>query len=186
MSPHRFDASNKAFLTDETRRKLQPPGEIIMRANTTPDEVIADLGCGTGFMTVPLARRCRTVIALDSQREMLDTLIASLAPELRPRVHPVLANLPTLPFAPATIDRFVLVNVFHELEDKDRLALEIETSLAPGGRLTLVDFPKRVTSFGPPLKERMAPEEVLSHFQSLVVIGLWETDEYYQIELGRL
>lgn len=156
------------------------------RTNMTPDEVIADLGCGTGFMTEPLAVRCGTVIALDSQREMLDILIASLTTDLRPRVHPVLAELPNLPFAPATIDRFVLVNVFHGLEDKDQLAMEIETSLAPGGRLTLVDFPKRMTSFGPPLEKRIAPEEAMSHFQSLGVIGRWETDEYYQLELERL
>jgi trans-aconitate methyltransferase len=37
-----------------------------------PDEVVLDLGCGTGQLTLPLARRVRAVIGMDPEPDMLD------------------------------------------------------------------------------------------------------------------
>lgn len=37
-----------------------------------PDDVVVDLGCGTGQLTLPLARRVRAVIGMDPEADMLE------------------------------------------------------------------------------------------------------------------
>ncbi len=172
-------------LKDEARRQAQPAEGIVERMSPAPTEVAADLGCGPGYVTVPLARRVAKVYGLDAQQEMLDALMAELPPELKGKVEPVLAELPELPFGDASLDRAILVNVAHEVGDRARLAAELKRCLKKGGRLTIVDFPKRETSFGPPLYERLSEEEMLAAFPGFTKVREWRFPEFYQLELAR-
>ncbi len=186
MKPHRFEAQNKHMLKDEERRKRQPAEEILQRAAPTLDEVCADLGCGTGYLSMPFALRVRALIAVDSQREMLETLLSSVSDFTRLKIFPVQAELPELPFSGACLDRALLVNTFHEVEDKERLALEVERTLRGGGKLSLVDFQKKATGFGPPVEERVSESDIPGFFPSMKVERKWSFDSFYQFELVRL
>ena len=185
MTGHRFPAGEKKRLNDDTRRRIQPAEGIIERMAPSPNEVVADLGCGNGYISIPLARRVDSVLALDAQQEMLDALMANVPPDLRGKVVPVLGDLPRLPFEDRSIDRAVLVNVAHEVEGKDLLASELKRCLRPDGRLSIVDFPKKETSFGPPLHERMSEEEMLAAFPGFKKVRSWSFPEFYQLELSR-
>jgi len=68
---HRFDPRNKKKLVDEERQRVQPAEGIVQRANPSRDEVCADVGCGIGYVAIPLSRIVRQVIAIDSRKEML-------------------------------------------------------------------------------------------------------------------
>lgn len=184
MTGHRFPAGEQRRLNDEHRRQVQPAEGIVERMAPSPTEVVADLGCGTGYVTIPLARRVSKVLGLDAQQEMLDALMANVPEELRENVVPVLGELPRLPFEDRSIDRAVLVNVAHEVEDKPLLAMELRRCFREGGRLSIVDFPKRETSFGPPLHERMSEEEMLAAFPGFRKIKGWSFPEFYQLELA--
>jgi len=181
---HRFPEDAKARLRDERRRQVQPAEELVARMAPRAEERVADLGSGTGYVTVPLARRVRMVVAVDAQRGMLETL-RELAPGAD-NIVPVVAAVPPIPLADASMDRVVLVNVLHEVEPKDVLAKEVRRVLRPGGRLSIVDFPRRETSFGPPVEERIEPDEAAALFPSFTTKGRWELSEYYQLELEKL
>jgi len=184
--PHRFEAGMKSALIDETRRRVHPAEEILDRAKVTRDEVCLDIGAGVGYLTVPLALRCKAAVALDSQDEMLRTLTGSLSEYTSSIVHPVIGEAGRLPFASRIFDHVFLVNVFHEVEDREMLAEEVERVLSVGGRLTLVDFHKRTTSFGPPISERLTAVEAQSYFSSLKLQRKFCLDEFYQLELTRM
>ena len=155
------------------------------RASPDPAEVCADLGAGTGYITNPLSREVRAVIALDSQREMLDSLQDSIGPGDTGNIWPVIGELPELPFADGSLDRVFVVNVLHEFEDRERLVQEIRRVLKEGGRVSLVDFQKRKTSFGPPVDERIDIEDVESIFSGFTSLESWSFDEFYQFEFMR-
>jgi ubiquinone/menaquinone biosynthesis C-methylase UbiE len=186
MTPHRFDAGNKEQLKNERRRMLQPAEGILERAAPTLDEVCADVGCGTGYLSIPFSLKCRVVLAVDAQREMLDELMRSAGEFERSKLVPVQAEASRLPFTGGSLDRVIMVNMLHEVEDREAFATEVERVLRPGGRCTLVDFQKRETSFGPPVHERIQVEEVPAYFPSMRVARLWSFDEFYQYELLRL
>lgn len=186
MMPHRFEAHNKDMLRDEERKQRQPAEEILKRAAPTLNEVCADLGCGNGYLSIPLALRCRALIAVDSQREMLDALLSGASELARMKIFPVQSELPDLPFSGACLDRVLLVNVFHEVEDREKLASEVERTLRGGGKLSLVDFQKKATGFGPPVEERIKDSDIPGFFPSMTVERKWSFDSFYQYEMVRL
>jgi len=185
MSPHRFEVENKEHLKDEERHQRQPAQEILQRASPTLDEVCADLGCGNGYLTIPLALRSRVVLAVDAQKGMLQDLWQSAGEFERLKIVPVVAELPALPFAGACLDHVFLINVLHELEDRHALAEEVERVLRPGGKLTLVDFQRKKMDFGPPLEERIKEKEAPKFFSSMAVAQKWSFPTFYQYEMIR-
>ncbi len=98
-------------------------------------------------------------------------------------IWPVIGELPELPFADGSVDRIFVVNVLHEFEDRDRLVLEIGRVLKEGGRVSLVDFQKRKTSFGPPMDERIDIDDVEAIFSGFTSLESWSFEEFYQFEL---
>jgi ubiquinone/menaquinone biosynthesis C-methylase UbiE len=183
--PHQFEAGNKEMLKGSLRQEVQPAEGILERASPNPEEMCADLGAGTGYISVPLSQLVKAVIALDSQREMLDALMESTEPQRSGNIWPVIGQLPELPFADRSMDRIFVVNVLHEFEDRERLVEEIQRSLKEGGRVSLVDFQKRQTSFGPPVGERIDIDEIESIFSGFTALESWSFEEFYQFELLR-
>lgn len=183
MTGHRFPAGERKRLNGEERRRIQPAEEIVARMAPAPGEVVADLGCGPGYVAIPLAGRVTKVFGVDAQQAMLDALVENLPPELSAKVVPVLGELPRIPLEDHSLDRAVAVNVIHEIEDVATFEAEVRRCLRDGGRLSIVDFPKRETSFGPPLSERLSEEEMVARFPYFRKVKAWSYPEFYQLEL---
>lgn len=180
---HRFPGREKARLRDERRRAVQPVEELIARMSPRASEICVDLGSGPGYVAIPLSRLTSKVIALDVQREMLEALMDAAGEQ--GNIDPVVADVDHIPLADASVDRIVLINVLHELEDAGSNIDDMARMLRPGGRISLVDFPRRPTSMGPPLEERIDIDEAVDLFSRFRVIGQWELSEYYQLEMER-
>jgi ubiquinone/menaquinone biosynthesis C-methylase UbiE len=185
MTPHRFDARNKDKLVDGERQRIQPAEDIVRRANPSGNEIWADIGCGIGYITLPLSRSVRFVVAVDSQREMLTTLISRANAKECRKILPVVSELPLLPIQSGILDQVAVVNVLHEIEDKKMLVSEIIRTLKVGGRATLVDFQKAPTSFGPPVQERIEESKIPVLFRVMRVVAHWSFPEFYQFEFER-
>lgn len=181
--PHRFEAGSKELLMDEERRKRQSPESVLGRTDASGGQVWADLGCGVGYFSIPLARTGPKVVAIDAQREMLDELL-SLVGDVG-NICPVLADFPPLPLTDSSLDRVLMVNVLHEVENRELIAWEIFRVLRPGGRLFLVDFQKKDTPHGPPVSERLTPEQVESVFSRMRLDSRLDKEDYYQLNFIR-
>ncbi len=185
MTPHRFDARDHSRLSNEHRRSVQPSEGIIDRMSPSEGDICADLGCGIGYVTIPLSMRVRTMIALDVQREMLNVLQGRLEELSSSNVHVVQGDMSSIPLKDKCLDRVILVNVVHEVEDKVEFSREMSRILRRKGVASVVDFHKKETSFGPPLEERLDEKEMISLFSSFQVLKKWSFDEFYQIELQK-
>lgn len=181
--PTQFPASESHRLVNEDRQRRQPVDVIIKRIGPQMGEVIADLGAGVGYLSIPLADEGATVIALDLQQEMLDGLRER--DNGLGRIRLVRATLPEIPLPDASLDRAVMVNVFHEVEDKRRLVSEISRVLRSKGRITLVDWQARETERGPPLHEGVPMEKAPSYFPGFVLEKSYDDPNYYHLELRR-
>ena len=182
---HQFEAGNKEMLKGQHRHEVQPAEDIVERASPHQGEICADLGAGTGYISIPLSLEVKAVIALDSQREMLDSLKASIGPAHAGQIWPLIGELPELPFADRSLDRVFIVNVLHEFEDRAYLVNEIKRVLKEGGKVSLVDFQKKQTSFGPPIDERIDINDIEAIFSGFTAMESWSFEEFYQFELMR-
>ena len=106
---------------------------------------VADVGAGSGYFTVRLAARVGSngrVYANDLQPEMLKMLGARLA---RANVKNVtlLQGTTTDPALPAaSIDLVLMVDVYHELSEPQKMLAAIRAALKPRGRLVLLEYRK--------------------------------------------
>jgi ubiquinone/menaquinone biosynthesis C-methylase UbiE len=106
---------------------------------------VADIGAGSGYMTVRLAARVGptgTVFANDLQPEMLDMLRRRLARERITNVTVVRgeADDPKLPIG--SIDLELMVDVYHELHQPQVMLRNLRKALKPDGRLVLLEYRK--------------------------------------------
>jgi ubiquinone/menaquinone biosynthesis C-methylase UbiE len=182
MNPHRFESHNKDALIDDERASEQPAEEIISRANIHPGGVVADLGCGNGYFAIPLTERAHRVLALDVSQEMLHDLLNRANDTQREKLRPIQCELPDLPLRPSSVDHILMVNVLHEIEDKEEMAKEILGALRKGGRVSVVDFQKRPTKRGPPLEIRIDESDIPKLFSDLILKERYNSPSYYQFE----
>jgi ubiquinone/menaquinone biosynthesis C-methylase UbiE len=152
---HKFDPRKRALLDDPKRLFFQNPDAILSEAGVKSGEVVADVGCGTGFFTLPLARYVGEngkVFALDTSPTMIE--------ELRKRtrnlkqVKPIHSQENKFPLRNESVDFVLLVNMAHELEDWKLFIKEVKRVLTPRGRVCVVDFKKKKMEMGPPLRVR--------------------------------
>ncbi|UCD26131.1 MAG: methyltransferase domain-containing protein, partial [Candidatus Bathyarchaeota archaeon] len=89
---HLFDPKRIAVLETEDRKIWQNPEEILKTIEIGPKFVVADLGCGSGFFTVPLSRKVAKIYAVDIQKEMLESLEQKIRNLKIENIKPLLAR----------------------------------------------------------------------------------------------
>jgi ubiquinone/menaquinone biosynthesis C-methylase UbiE len=106
---------------------------------------VADIGAGVGFFTWRLAARIGPqgkVYAVDIQQGMLDQLRRNMAERHLANYEAVLGaeDDPRLPAG--RIDLALLVDVYHEFSQPQKMLRKIRVSLAPAGRMVLLEYRK--------------------------------------------
>jgi ubiquinone/menaquinone biosynthesis C-methylase UbiE len=183
QAPSQFPAAERHRLVDEERMRRQPVDVIIDRMSLAPNEAVADLGAGVGYLAIPLADVGARVIAIDIQQEMLDGLRERDGGS--DRITLLRAELPAIPLPDASLDRVIMLNVFHEVEDRAKLSQEIFRVLKARGHLTIVDWQARQMEQGPPLHERIPMDEVPSFFPGFVLERRYDDEKHYHLELRK-
>ena len=131
---------------------------------------LVDLGCGTGFYTIPASRIVKDgiVYALDVQKEMLVTLRRKIRKLRIKNIHVIRSELHKLRLKDGSIDLALLMNTLHEVYGKQAILGEVAKVLKPDGNLSVVDWQKSRggESFGPPFEERISlhqAQRILEH-----------------------
>lgn len=103
--------------------------------------VVADLGCGTGFLSALLARRGARVLAVDHSERMLEAAErAKLEGALEGSVEFRRGELDALPLADGEVDAAFANLVWHHLPDFAAAAREVFRVLKPGGAFVVSDL----------------------------------------------
>ena len=114
-----------------------------------PDEAVLEVGPGTGYYTLDVARSCETLHIFDVQQEMLDHTLRRAVEAGVSNVVPRQGDARSLPYADGSLDAAYLVAVLGEIPDQDAALRELARVLRPGGRLVVGELfgdPHMVTS----------------------------------------
>jgi ubiquinone/menaquinone biosynthesis C-methylase UbiE len=151
-------------LLDAPDRDLWQRPDQIMDAMAIADaSVVADIGAGSGWFTIRLARRVGPrglVYAQDVQKEMINAISRRVSREGFNNVTPVL-GLKDDPRLPAPVDAVLMVDAYHEIEDRVSMLSSLAKSLKPQGRIGIVDFRLDGEGPGPEADERVSPDVVV-------------------------
>jgi len=164
---HSFGDAHKwaQVFDDPARDAWQKPHEVIDALALKPGAVIADIGSGTGYFSVRLARMVPDshVYGVDTEPDMVRYLAERAKREKLPNVL-ALAAAPGDPHLPRKADLILFVDVFHHIEDRERYFTKLRNSLAAGGRVAIIDF-RLDSPDGPPQAARIAPAQVTAELK---------------------
>jgi ubiquinone/menaquinone biosynthesis C-methylase UbiE len=107
--------------------------------------IVADVGAGSGYMTVRMARKVGPtgkVYANDIQPQMLTLLRERLAKEKITNVEMVLGGVDDPKLPDGALDLILMVDVYHEFQQPQAMLRHMHAALKPGGRLVLLEYRK--------------------------------------------
>jgi arsenite methyltransferase len=167
---HRLHEDSKAYiaaLEDSRRDEYQKPQEVMQALAVKEGEVIADIGAGSGYFTVRLAHhvgKTGRVYAIDISPDMIRHLHGRVRELKLLNVSPILA-LPDDPLLPEPVDRFLIVDVWHHIEDQAGYLARMKALLKPGGQVVMIDYQKRDLPVGPPPAMKIAREDLIRQME---------------------
>jgi len=133
------------WLVRPERVEEEAPDRALDAIGIKRGEVIADIGAGVGYFTWRMAQRVGPdgrIYASDIQPRMLEELKKNVAARGLTNVTPVLGTEDDPKLPAAALDMALLVDVYHEFSQPQKMLAKIRASLKPGGRLILLEYRK--------------------------------------------
>jgi cyclopropane fatty-acyl-phospholipid synthase-like methyltransferase len=159
---HSFgDAETWAKVFDDPQRDaLQKPDEVLDALRLQNTSKVADIGAGTGYFSVRIAKRVPDgkVFAVDIEPDMLRYLGERAHREHLNVLVPVRAAADT-PNIPEPVNIVLVVDTYHHIDNRIPYFAKLRDSLAPNGRVAIIDF-KLDAPEGPPPESRLPPEKI--------------------------
>lgn len=152
---------------EQSRNVWQLPAQIIDLLRIAPGAKVADVGAGNGYLLPWLSRAVGSegrVYALEIQPELLTELRQRVQREGLANVV-VLAASATESTLPDLVDRVVMLHSYRELTDPVTLLASLKLSLAPAGRMAVIEFLPPPDPTGqpiplPPADRRLDPQTI--------------------------
>jgi SAM-dependent methyltransferase len=168
---HAFDdpATYSQSWDDPGRDAWQRPAELVAALGVRAGMAVADIGTGTGYLLPHLSRAAGAegrVFAVDISSAMLDWVRDRAAREGISNVSTVIASGSATGLAPATVDRAIMINVWHHIEDPDAYARDLHRVMREGAILFIVEaHPEAGHRGGPPRHFRLPPDAVVEQLE---------------------
>ncbi|MBL8943285.1 MAG: methyltransferase domain-containing protein [Myxococcales bacterium] len=165
---HRMHAMNHRFedaeqwakrFDDPSRDAWQKPDAVIAAMRLAPGDVVADVGAGTGYFAMRLAKAVPDgkVLASDVEPDMVRYLEERAKREGVANVVAVLGRADD-PALPEPADVVLLCDVAHHVQGRVAFFERVRSQLRPGGRIVIVDFEPDAPDDapGPPREHRLS------------------------------
>jgi len=161
-------AAGADWLVRPEREAEEAPDAALDAIGIARGATVADVGAGVGYFTWRLAERVGPsgkVYANDIQPEMLDLLRKNMAARHLTNVETVLGQEDDPRLPPGRIDLVLLVDVYHEFSQPQKMLEKIRESLKPDGRLVLLEYRKEDPSIPIRPEHKMSVSEVRAEVQ---------------------
>src|SRR3984893_944399 len=156
------------WLERPERETEEQPDKALDALVLKPGMTVADIGAGTGYMSLRMAKRVGPngkVYANDLQPEMLRLLRENAAEAKLTNVETVLGaeSDPKLP--KGQMDLVLLVDVYHEFSQPQQMLRKIREALKPDGRLVLLEYRKEDPKIPIRQEHKMSVAEVKAELE---------------------
>ncbi len=171
------------------RISWQKPDAVLVLMGVGPGMTVADIGAGTGFFLPYLAQAVGSsghVLALDVESKMVEHMQQRVAGEKLTQVVPRQVPYDDPQLSDSSVDRILIVNTWHHIDDRSVYAAKLLRALRPGGKLYVIDF-ELSSPHGPPAQHRLSAERVIAELEAggMDASQMEETLEYQYIVVAK-
>ena len=176
---HVMGHQGASWLERPARERQERTDLLIAGLPLEDDDVVADIGAGTGYFTFPVAERVPRgrVYAVDIQPEMLAVIAERAEAGGHDNVIPVQGRVADPGLPGGEVDVAFIVDAYHEFSHPREMGEALVAALKPGGRLVLIEY--RAEDPAVPIKalHKMSEDQVR---REMAALGLqWqETQDY--------
>ncbi len=160
--------SGAPWLIRSEREAEEAPDRALDAIGIGPCAVLADIGAGVGYFTWRMAERtgpAGKVYAVDIQPRMLEELRKNLEKRHITNVERVLGAIDDPRLPASAIDMALLVDVYHEFSEPQKMLQGIRAALKPDGRLVLLEYRKEDPSIPIRPEHKMSVAEVTAEIE---------------------
>jgi ubiquinone/menaquinone biosynthesis C-methylase UbiE len=153
------------FGEEALRRKWRNPEITLKSVGVSAGMVFVDVGCGDGFFAIPAAQLVGekgVVYAVDVDASAIERLKDKAAEKGLKNVTAKVGEAEETVFCEECADMVFYSRVLHDFRDPAKVLHNAKRMLKPAGMLVDLDWKKKPTVFGPPVRIRFSEEQAAS------------------------
>ncbi len=145
------------------RDKWQKPYVVMNMMGDLEGKTVADIGAGTGYFAFKMAKLGAKVIAIDVDKrfiQYMDMKHLMIDKSIQANFETRLVEYDDPHLKANEVDKILIVNTYHHIEDRISYMQSLQKTLKPGGQIIIVDYKDEKTPHGPPMKLRLSAKAV--------------------------
>lgn len=144
-SIERFDRAAETW--DDNPRRVRLARQVMRSMqDSIPFQTswnVLEIGCGTGLLSCPVARKTAQLTTIDTSQGMIDELKKKLRGQKHLNIRPVVLDILSTSLSPELAQLYDLVfssMTFHHIEEVNKALQKLYTLVRPGGYLAIADL----------------------------------------------
>lgn len=155
---HKFNVSNRHKLDNDKKREFLPPYQTLENLGLQPGDIMADIGCGIGYFTIPASEvvgETGKVFAMDISFEMIQEVEKKAEENNITNIKTIVTEENDLKVDDGAVTYAFICTVLHEVENIHKFLNEVKRIMAEGERIAVIEWQKTESDWGPPLEHRL-------------------------------
>ncbi len=148
--------------SEKQRERWQRVSDVFEAMGVEEGSRVADVGAGTGFFTVRLAKAVGPtgrVYAVDIDKKRLKTIRKRMKKGKLTNIEVIRGKTDNPNLPPNTLDAILLTNAYHHLDEYQSMLAHMRRALKPDGRMVIIDYTRLENSETPRKKSRKEQTE---------------------------
>lgn len=155
---------------ERSEREIEElPETALSKIGLKPGMTVADVGAGVGYFTVRIGKRVGPdgkIYAVDVQPEMLSILKDRARKANLSNIQPILGSESDPRLPPGCCDLILMVDVYHELSQPQKMLQKMRRALKKDGRLVLLEYRKEDPHIPIRPEHKMSVEEAKAEVEA--------------------
>ena len=130
------------WLDRPEREEEENTTTLLLNMEIEPNDDIADIGAGSGYHVFKMAKLARNgvIYAVDIQDEMLEEINSRKERDQLKNVRVIKGGEKSINIAENSLDKVLMVDVYHEFKYPAEMLASIKKALKPHGKLFLIEY----------------------------------------------
>ena len=147
------------------RDAYQMPDKVLDAIGDLKGKTVMDIGAGSGYFSVKLARRAGQVIAADVSKDFQEFLKKRIEKENITNISLRLLPFDSPELKEGEVDMVFMSNTYHHIDHRPRYFSMVKKGIKIGGSLVIIDYVKSDIPVGPPTEHKVSMDQIIAELK---------------------